>query len=61
MRVVSSQSFPNLLWFGGLETGSSPSLSHMVDVQATHLAHILGEAKKRDATMVEESVDGEEG
>ncbi|ROV88023.1 hypothetical protein VSDG_09189 [Cytospora chrysosperma] len=61
LHGIMSHSCPNLFWFGGLQTGSTVNFVHMVDVQATHLAHILGEAKKRGAATVEASVEGEEG
>lgn len=61
LHGIMSHDFPNLFFFGGLQTGSAANFLHMVDVQATHLAHILSEAKKRDAAVIEASVEGEEG
>ncbi|KUI63954.1 Pentalenolactone D synthase [Cytospora mali] len=60
MHGIMSRSFPNLFWFGGLHTGSASNYAHMVDVQARHMAYVLGETKMRDAAVVEVTVEGEE-
>lgn len=60
LHGIMSHDFPNLFFFGGLQTGSTANFAYMLEVQATHLAHILGEANKRGAAMVEASVEGEE-
>ncbi|KUI57324.1 Pentalenolactone D synthase [Cytospora mali] len=61
MHGIMSHSFPKLFWFGGLHTGSASNHTHMVDVQARHMAYVLGEAKRRGTAVVEATVEGEEG
>lgn len=60
LHGILSHDFPNLFFLSPLQAGSAPNNVHMLDVQAKHIAHILGEAEKRKAATVEASAEGEE-
>ncbi len=51
-----SRDFPNAFFMGITQTGLTPNNTQMLHEQAQHIAYILGESARRDATMVETSV-----
>jgi cyclohexanone monooxygenase len=51
-----SRDFPNAFFMGITQTGLTPNNTQMLHEQAQHIAYILGECARRDATVVETSV-----
>lgn len=60
LHGILSHDFPNLFFLSPLQAGSAPNNVHMLDVQARHIAYILGRAKGRNAATVEASAESEE-
>ncbi|GHH22640.1 flavin-containing monooxygenase [Streptomyces lanatus] len=48
-----SQGFPNLFHLGPLQNASAVNYVHILDEQATHVAEVVAEARKRSARYVE--------
>ena len=53
--------FPNAFFFGPTQSGFTATYTYSLDEQSVHLAHILEQAKKQNATRIEasESAEGE--
>ena len=47
--------FPNAFFFGPTQSGFTATYTYSLDEQSVHLAHILGEVRKQDATRIEAS------
>jgi cyclohexanone monooxygenase len=45
--------FPNTFFMGTIQTAHNANVTHMLDDQAAHLAHVVGEAYARGAQVVE--------
>ncbi|KAK2602122.1 hypothetical protein N8I77_008681 [Diaporthe amygdali] len=60
LHGLLSHDFPNLFFLSPLQAGSAPNNVHMLDVQAKHLAYILGQARDKNAATVEVSAESEE-
>ncbi|MBP2478503.1 cation diffusion facilitator CzcD-associated flavoprotein CzcO [Crossiella equi] len=60
LHGLYSHGFPNLFHLGGLQSAASVNYAHILDEQATHLAEIVGEARKRGARWVEPSAAAED-
>jgi len=54
-----SHGFPNLFHLGPLQNASSVNYVHILDEQATHVAEVVAEARKRRARYVEPSEQAE--
>jgi cation diffusion facilitator CzcD-associated flavoprotein CzcO len=54
-----SHNFPNLFHLGPLQNASSVNFVHILDEQATHVAAVVEEARKRQARYVEPSAEVE--
>lgn len=50
-----SHGFPSLFHLGPLQNASSVNFTHILDEQATHVAEVIAEARKRGAKYVEPS------
>ena len=47
--------FPNAFFFGPAQSGFTATYTYSLDEQSVHLAHILGEIRKQEATRIEAS------
>ena len=54
-----SRGFPNVFFMGITQTGLTPNNTQMLHEQARHVAYVLGECARRDATTVETSEQAE--
>ena len=54
-----SNGFPNCFHMGLTQTGLAPNFTYMLNGQATHIAHIISEMDKRDATSVEPTLEAQ--
>ncbi|MGE0859683.1 MAG: flavin-containing monooxygenase [Gammaproteobacteria bacterium] len=52
--------FPNCYHMGLTQTGLAPNFTYMLDRQATHIAYLLGELKKRGKDCLEASTRAED-
>jgi cation diffusion facilitator CzcD-associated flavoprotein CzcO len=55
-----SNGFPNLFHLGSLQNASSVNFAHILDEQASHVAEVVAEARKRGARFVEPTAHAEE-
>ena len=53
--------FPNMYFTGFIQGGSTSNVSHMYEEQTSHIAYIIGEAVRRNATKVEVTPEAEQG
>lgn len=60
LHGILSHDFPNLFFLSPLQAGSAPNNVHMLDVQAKQIGYILGQARSRNAAIVEATADSEE-
>lgn len=63
LHGVMSNGFPNLFLLSPFQGGSAPNNVHMLDVQAEHVAYMVGEAERRpdrDGAVVEATTAAEE-
>jgi hypothetical protein len=56
-----SHGFPNCFHMGVNQNTLTPNFPHLLDEQAHHIAHIVGEANLRQASVVEPTVEAEAG
>jgi cyclohexanone monooxygenase len=54
-----SRGFPNVFFMGITQTGLTPNNTQMLHEQARHIAYVLGECDRREATVVETSEQAE--
>ncbi len=54
-----SHGFPNLFQLGPLQNASSVNFVHVLDEQATHVAEVVAEARRRRARRVEPTAEAE--
>ncbi|MFC8195738.1 flavin-containing monooxygenase [Streptomyces sp. NPDC057298] len=59
LHGFSSHGFPNLFQLGPLQNASAVNYVHILDEQATHVAGIVAEARRRRARYVEPTVEAE--
>ena len=52
---MHSRGFPNAFFFGPAQSAFTATYTYSLDEQSIHLAHILTNAKKRGATLIEAS------
>lgn len=58
LHGMTTDGFPNLLLVGGnQQTAAAVNAVHLLDEQASHLAYILRETRKRGATRIEPSTE----
>jgi len=56
-----SAGFPNCFHMGVNQSTLTPNFPHLLDEQAHHIAHVIGEANLRQATMIEPTAEAEAG
>jgi cyclohexanone monooxygenase len=56
-----SAGFPNCFHMGVNQSTLTPNFPHLLDEQAHHIAHVVGEANLRQATTVEPTPEAEQG
>jgi cation diffusion facilitator CzcD-associated flavoprotein CzcO len=56
-----SHGFPNCFHMGVNQSTLTPNFPHLLDEQAHHIAHVVGEANLRQATTVEPTAEAETG
>ncbi|GAB2805255.1 flavin-containing monooxygenase [Streptomyces daliensis] len=56
-----TRGFPNLFQLGPLQNAASVNYVHILDEQASHVAHVVAEARRRGAREIEPTADAEEG
>lgn len=54
-----SQGFPSLFMLGSIQSASSVNFVHVLDEQATHVAEVVAEARRRQARRVEPTAEAE--
>ena len=60
MHGMFVHDFPNAIVFGTAQAGFTANYPHLLDEQARHLAFLMTEMKKRDAHLVEVTVEAEQ-
>ncbi|MFF2324952.1 MULTISPECIES: flavin-containing monooxygenase [unclassified Streptomyces] len=55
-----SHGFPNLFHMGPLQNASAVNFVHVLDEQATHIAEVVAQARRRRARYVEPTVDAQD-
>ncbi|EXJ71854.1 cyclohexanone monooxygenase [Cladophialophora psammophila CBS 110553] len=55
-----TRGFPNHFIMSVTQSAVAPNFSHMLNEQAKHIAYVVAEASKREATMVETSAEAEQ-
>ncbi|WP_326545337.1 NAD(P)/FAD-dependent oxidoreductase [Mycolicibacterium sp. ND9-15] len=61
LHGMTSRGFPNQFHTGFIQGGVSANTTAMFEQQAEHIAYIIAEALKRNATIVEPSQDAQDG
>jgi len=56
---LHSRGFPNCFIFSIVQSGFSVNFPHMLDEQSRHLAYLLDEGRRREATVIEASAEAE--
>ena len=54
-----SHGFPNCFFMGGVQSGVSPNFTELYNEQSIHLGHIVGEARRRGATVIATTAEAE--
>ncbi|TPX32115.1 hypothetical protein SmJEL517_g04687 [Synchytrium microbalum] len=57
---MNTNGFPNLFIVHPAQAGFTANYVHLIDEEARHIAHILSEARKRKATIIEATAEAEE-
>ncbi len=60
LHGMHAHGYPNLFVISQAQSGMSPNFPHMLSEQATHAAHIVGEALARGIRSVEATADAED-
>jgi cation diffusion facilitator CzcD-associated flavoprotein CzcO len=60
LHGLQSNGFPNCFFLGLTQTGVTVNIPHTLNEQAKHAAHILGETRRRGASIVEATPEGEQ-
>ncbi len=60
LHGITTSGFPNLYITGFIQGGATSNVSHLYEEQTNHIAYIISEAMKRNATKVELSVEAEQ-
>ena len=55
-----TRQFPNWFYVGASQNAFSVNMTSMFDEQALHIAHLIGETLRREASTIEPSADGEQ-
>ncbi len=62
LHGMTTDRFPNLMFLGGNQhSATATNAVHLLDEQATHVAHIVKQARQRQAAMVEPSAEAVDG
>ncbi|MBX3485706.1 NAD(P)/FAD-dependent oxidoreductase [Phenylobacterium sp.] len=61
LHGLSAAGFPNCFHLGITQNTLTPNFPHMLDEQATHVAHVVRETDLRQAQVVEVTAEGEAG
>ncbi len=61
LHGITTRGFPNQFFTGFIQGGVSANTTAMFEQQAEHIAYIIAEARKRGATRVEPSQEGQDG
>jgi cyclohexanone monooxygenase len=61
LHGMTTRGFPNQFFTGFIQGGVSANTTAMFEQQAEHIAYIIAEARKRGATTVEPSQEGQDG
>ena len=61
LHGLQTAGFPNCFFLGFTQTAITVSVPHALNEQAKHVAYMLDQLAKRGGTVVEASVEGEEG
>ncbi|HEY1426682.1 MAG TPA: NAD(P)/FAD-dependent oxidoreductase [Caulobacteraceae bacterium] len=61
LHGAMSHGFPNCFHMGVNQSTLTPNFPHLLDEQAHHIAHIVGEARLRQASAVEPTAEAEQG
>lgn len=61
LHGLQSHDFPNCFFIGITQTAFTVNIPHTLNEQAKHVAYILGEARRRGASVVEATADAEQG
>ncbi|MEM7338294.1 MAG: NAD(P)/FAD-dependent oxidoreductase [Actinomycetota bacterium] len=59
LHGFTTRGFPNWFYIGASQNAFSVNMTSMFDQQATHIAYLVAETMRRDATTVEPSEDGQ--
>jgi len=60
LHGLQTHGFPNCFFLGFTQTAVTVNVPHALDEQARHLTYIVSEAARRDARIVEATLEGEE-
>ena len=60
LHGMMTHGFPNVFMFSHIQAGFSINFPHIINEQSRHLAYIVGEVLRRDATRVEATEAGEQ-
>jgi cyclohexanone monooxygenase len=61
LHGITTHGFPNIFFTGFIQGGVTASTTNMFDQQAQHLAYIIAEAARRGATVIEPTLEAQEG
>src|SRR5262249_42519520 len=61
LHGAMSHGFPNCFHMGVNQSTLTPNFPHLLDEQAHHIAHVVGEANLRQASVVEPTAEAEQG
>ncbi|MGH6956316.1 MAG: flavin-containing monooxygenase, partial [Caulobacteraceae bacterium] len=61
LHGAMSHGFPNCFHMGVNQSTLTPNFPHLLDEQARHMAHVIGEARLRQATAIEPTAEAEAG
>ncbi len=61
LHGLQSHDFPNCFFIGITQTAFTVNIPHTLNEQAKHVAYILGEARRRGASVVEATAEAEQG
>jgi cyclohexanone monooxygenase len=61
LHGAMSHGFPNCFHMGVNQSTLTPNFPHLLDEQAHHIAHVVGEANLRQASAVEPTAEAEQG
>ncbi|AZQ34346.1 NAD(P)/FAD-dependent oxidoreductase [Streptomyces cyaneochromogenes] len=60
LHGFTARGFPNLFLLGSMQNAASVNYVHILDEQATHVAEVVAEARKREARYVEPTAEAQD-